>query len=268
MSASGAAAVPAADAEVAVRRPPETGWGRGLGAVLLMVALYYGIQALTGVLAVYPHLGLPEDLGRGSWVQAVDHHVWQMLLALAAIGILGGRRWAAWGLNLRKRAISLRILRKFLLVYGVYFLGVGFVLQLLFMPPPTPAHPMTATHVVGRLAFGFLLVGVSEEILFRGLVHTYLARYWRGVWKWGRVEMPVAGVLAALIFTLAHVGFTVAPFEVTHLSWPQLTMALALGIFYSAAYHRTGSLLAPILAHNVSDGALWLSEYGLLWLKG
>lgn len=36
-----------------------------------------------------------------------------------------------------------------------------------------------------------------------------------------------------------------------------LFFAFALGIFYAAVREKTGSLLGPILAHNISDG--WLS---------
>lgn len=249
-------------------RAARAGWGRGVAAVLLMLAVYYLIQWLTGVLAIYPHLGLPEDLGRGSFVAAFDHHFWQMALALAAIGLLGRGRWREWGLNLRNREESIRLLGKFVFVYGVYFLGIGFVLQLAFTSPSPPGHPMTTAHIVGRLAFGFLFVGASEEILFRGLIHTYLGRYWKGVWRWRDWELPAAGLIAALLFTLAHVGLSFGPFRITHLYAPQLAMAFVLGIFYSVAYHRTGSLLAPILAHNFSDGALWASEYLLFWLAG
>lgn len=240
----------------------------GVIAVLVMLGAYYVIQWLTGVLAVHPHVDLAPSVRSGGWVQAFDHHFWQLAFALLLIAVLARGRWREWGLNLRNRDESLRIVRRFVFVYGVYFIGIGFIVQLLFVPAPDPGHPVTAINVAGRLAFGFLFVGVSEEVLFRGLMHTYLARYWRGVWEWRGWEMPVAGVIAALIFTIAHIGFTLRPAAITHLDGPQLAMAFVLGVFYSAAYHRTGSLLAPILAHNFSDGALWVSEYALFWVKG
>jgi membrane protease YdiL (CAAX protease family) len=237
-------------------------------AVVAVVAAYYTIQLLTRVLAVYPHLPLPEPAVRpGSWVRHVDHHLWQMSLALLAIGALSRGRWSEWGLNLHNARESLAILRRFCWIYGVYFVGGGLLVQLLFLGPPAVDHPLTPFHVVGRLAFGFLLVGVSEEILFRGLFHTWLARSWTGAVRLGGVEIPTAGVVAALVFTLAHVGFRMAPFEVFHLVPLQLLQALVLGLFYSWAYHRTGSLLAPIVAHNFSDGVLWLGEYLLIGLE-
>jgi uncharacterized protein len=236
-------------------------------ALAFVIGLYYAIQLLTQLLAVYPHLGLPEDLTRhGSWVQVFDHHVWQMLLALAAIGILSRGRWREWGLNLRNRNESLRLIWQFLRYYGLYFIGIGFVVQWLFFPIPEVDHPLTVTHIAGRLLFGFLFVGLSEEILFRGLIQTYLSRFWRGVRRWGSIEMPVAGILAAGIFTLVHINFSIVPLQITHLYIPQLIMALVLGLFYAFAYHRTGSLLAPIVTHNLSDGLLWMSEYLLVWV--
>lgn len=239
-----------------------------LGALAGVLATYYLIQLLTGVLAVYPHLPLSEDATRpGSWIPAVDHHLWQMVLALAVIGALSRGRWSEWGLNLRERAESLRILRGFSWVYGVYFVGGGMVVQALFLGPPAADHPLTAFHVAGRLAFGLVLVGLSEEILFRGLFHTWLARSWTGVVHVRGLEMPIAGIAAALVFTAAHVGFRVAPFEVYHLVPLQLVQALVLGLFYSWAYHRTGSLLAPVVAHNFSDAALWAGEYLLLGVQ-
>lgn len=238
---------------------------RRAAAVAAVLATYYAIQLLTGMLALYPHLPLPETAVQpGSWIRAVDHHLWQMGLALVAIGALSRGRWSEWGLNLRNRDESLGILCRFCWIYGVYFVGGGLVVQSLFLGAPPADHPLTPFHVAGRLAFGFLLVGLSEEILFRGLFHTWLARSWTGVVRARGVEMPTAGIVAALVFTLAHVGFRIAPFEVFHVAPLQLMQALVLGLFYSWAYHRTRSLLAPVLAHNFSDGVLWVGEYLLL----
>jgi membrane protease YdiL (CAAX protease family) len=50
-----------------------------------------------------------------------------------------------------------------------------------------------------------------------------------------------------------------------HLSWTQQFFAFGLGIYYSAVYHRTGSLLNPILAHNFWDGVAVASWFLLYW---
>jgi uncharacterized protein len=101
-----------------------------------------------------------------------------------------------------------------------------------------------------------VLVGLSEEIVFRGFFQTALAAFWHGTVQIFGVRVPVAGLLAAVIFTLAHVSFR-------HMSADprQLVLAFTLGVFYAVAYYRTGSLLAPIVAHNVVDGGIVTVEW-------
>lgn len=236
----------------------------GALAVVLLVLLYYAIQFATLRLQVWPLLGLPESATQhGNWAQISDHHLWQMLLAIGVIAVFARGRIAEWGLNLRKRDVSMRVLRRFMLYYGVYFVGIGFVVQLLFTSPPGLPFPATTLNVAGMLAFTFLLSGLSEEILFRGLMHTYLLRFFGGLVRVRGIEIPVAGIITAIIFTLVHINFRIAPLTITHLYLPQLVLAFVLGIYYSAVYHRTGSLLNPILAHNFSNGTLYLSSLAL-----
>lgn len=243
-------------------------WGKRLFAVLFMIGIYYGIQLLTHAFAIYPYLGLPADWTQhGNWVQMIDHHLWQMVLALVVIFVLSRGQWQAWGFNLWNLDESLRLLKKFFLYYGLYFVGIGWVIQFLFSPRPQPAYPLTAANIVGMLVFKGVLSGLSEEILFRGMMQTYFQRYFTGVWTWKSVELPTAGIVTAVIFTLVHINFRLFPFEITHLYPPQLMLAFVLGLYYASTYHRTGSLLNPILAHNFSNTTLYLSELALLWLK-
>lgn len=55
---------------------------------------------------------------------------------------------------------------------------------------------------------------------------------------------------------LAHVGFDFRQFKVTTVDPMQLMVAFGLGLFYVILRERTGSLLGPILAHNLTDGSL------------
>lgn len=243
-----------------------TTWLKQVFSILFMVAVYYAIQILTQTLAVYPYLELnPAWTQHGNWVQHIDHHVWQMLLALGVMLILSKGRLQDWGLNRKNAKTSLHILKKFCYYYGIYFVGIGFLIQLFFFPPPVPEFPLTAANVLGMLFFMGFVSGLSEEILFRGLMQTYLQQHFSGVLKWRFIELPVAGLITAMIFTLVHVNFRLFPFEITNLYMPQLILAMALGIYYAVVYHRTASLLNPILAHNFANGTLYLSSL-LLWL--
>ncbi|WP_129116284.1 CPBP family intramembrane glutamic endopeptidase [Halegenticoccus tardaugens] len=95
-----------------------------------------------------------------------------------------------------------------------------------------------------------------EWILFRGFIQTYLSQYFDTVYTVFEHELPLAGFIAALIFTVAHVGFTVSPVALSHFQLPQLLLAFVLGIYYAIAYHETGSLVAPVIAHNVVNGVI------------
>lgn len=234
---------------------------RAAGAVVVALLVYYGIQLLTVVLQIYPHLGLPAEWTQpGNWVQLTDHHLWQMLLALVMITLLSRGRLSEWGLNLQQRQESIRLFRRFVLYFGVYFVAVGFALRLAFAAAPPLDFPPTAANVAGMLAFRGLLSGLSEEILFRGLLQTGLTRWIPGAVRVKGLVLSTAGVVTALVFAAVHIDLRLYPFEIVHIYWPQLVLAFVLGLFYAYAYERTSSLLAPVLAHNFSNASLYAAD--------
>ena len=183
------------------------------------------------------------------------------LTFVAAIGVLSRGRSSEWGLNLRKQ-------QKF-------FGGIVGFRSNLFTDHPwverAPVHSAESRFQVlvrsdprqhvGWLTYMWIFVGPSEEILFRGLIHTYLSKSWTGSLTVARVSIPWAGIVATVIFCLAHI-------DSVHINWAQQLFAFGLGIYYSTMYERTGSLLNPILAHNYSDGIINTAEYAVyFWLR-
>jgi membrane protease YdiL (CAAX protease family) len=57
------------------------------------------------------------------------------------------------------------------------------------------------------MGFSWIIVGISEEIVFRGFFQTALAKYWHGTLRVFDTDIPIAGLIAALIFTIAHISF-------------------------------------------------------------
>lgn len=102
----------------------------------------------------------------------------------------------------------------------------------------------------------WIVSGISEEILFRGLFQTWFSRFWKRTITVGGVEVPTAGIVAAILFALVHINFSFRTLEITHFSPMQVALSFVLGIFYAVAYHRTGSLFAPALAHNAANGLM------------
>lgn len=235
--------------------------------VAIAVILYYSSQWAAGVVQLATILSADPELATTSWVVAIDHHIVQMCFALGCIWYLSGGDWRSWGLNVLNLAESKRVLTRGFLPVLVAFLFLGELLvPVLSGTPPQFDFELTVLNVFGILVFMRFVSGLSEEILFRGFIQTYLAGYFDFVYTIFGRELPLHGLIAALIFTVAHVGFTVFPMGIYHLHPPQLLLAFVLGIYYAIAYHETGSLVAPIIAHNVVNGTVTIATLPAAWI--
>lgn len=63
-------------------------------------------------------------------------------------------------------------------------------------------------NVIGILLFMGVVSGLSEEVLFRDFIQTYLTGYFDRTFPVFGRELPAAGLIAAVVFTVAHVRFT------------------------------------------------------------
>ena len=80
-------------------------------------------------------------------------------------------------------------------------------------------------------------------------------------WKY---DMHVAGVILAILFALAHLtSFWTENFWI---ALGQQIYAFTLGILYAYWREKSGSLLAPIIGHNVSDGVEYVLMFLMTWL--
>jgi len=170
-----------------------------------------------------------------------------------------------WGFNLNELPESMRIFGWFAPVY----LGVVILILLpdiISGTAPSFDYPLTARNIAGVLGFQILLSGTAEEPLFRGMVMTVLGKYWRGTHRIGNLEIPSSGIVATILFMLAHIRFTFSPFAITHFSLVQQFGALGLGLYFAIVFHRTGSLLGPIILHGYCNGILFVGRYSLVFL--
>jgi uncharacterized protein len=118
--------------------------------------------------------------------------------------------------------------------------------------------------ILGTLGFEFIFVGFGEEVPFRGLLQTFLMLRTSGRIRFGRFDMHVAGLILALLFGLAHItNFWSQPFW---FAFAQQLYAFALGVLYAYWREKSGSLLAPIIGHNMGDGAEYALIFFLTWL--
>jgi uncharacterized protein len=123
----------------------------------------------------------------------------------------------------------------------------------------------TAVDIAGWLLFELLLVGLCEETLFRGLLLGVLQALSPSRLRIRKFSISTAGVTIAIMFALAHVlSFATQPWPV---ALGQQLYAVTLGILFAWLRENSGSLLAPIIAHSLSDfveTAAVLLLFGLL----
>jgi membrane protease YdiL (CAAX protease family) len=91
------------------------------------------------------------------------------------------------------------------------------------------------------MTFLYFVVGaaIQEEIIFRGLLQTTLARQFPATLSFFGSSLSYAAIIVALLFGLIHL-------EVNPIT---AAAAFVLGLFSGELRHRSGSLLPAILAH-------------------
>lgn len=121
---------------------------------------------------------------------------------------------------------------------------------------PYPTNPIDSTGWLASMA----ITGLAEETIFRGLLVGGLALFVTGRVRAGHFEIPLAGVVVALLFCLAHwQTFIVDPL---HMAIAQQSYAFLWGLIYVWLMERSQSLLAPIIAHGTGNAV----EVGLVML--
>lgn len=228
-----------------------------LTVVLLGLGIPFAAAEIVDLSRRYSRL-VPPIADQLGWLYA--QHGVQFVLALLAILVMKQFVRADYGLHLPRGKSHVGQAILWGAGFGVLMTIVDYLPQILSHTAPKLGYPLTTANVVGWVGFEGLYVGPTEEILFRSLLVTYLAATMPGKVRLAGYDMNGAGLVVALIFALAHFGsFFSDPFW---LASGQFLYAFALGVLYAYWLEKSGSVLAPIVGHNVSDGV----EYALLFL--
>jgi len=106
------------------------------------------------------------------------------------------------------------------------------------------------TPSVEQLLFQATMPGLNEELIYRGFAMAMLDRAFGGAGRsvLGATIGPAA-ILSSLFFGVQHgTGFVDGQFAI---SWPTIALTGVLGILLAWMRARTGSVIAPMIAHNV-----------------
>lgn len=179
------------------------------------------------------------------------HHLTQMLIALAVILIINAMLRVDFGFHLGERKVGMRYLLLFLGAMVVIALAYHMLMYAIGQPIAFD-YPLTRWNILGNLGFQLFLSGPSEEILYRALPVTLL------VFAFGKniyvsKNVPLEVVLASLLFTAAHIKWTISPFTIPSLNIFGLVYAFAMGILNGLVYQKSRSILYPMLMHSLSN---------------
>jgi uncharacterized protein len=98
-------------------------------------------------------------------------------------------------------------------------------------------------------------VGITEELVFRSLFLGYMLARFPAKLRVGSYQVSWAGIILALVFALAHAdSFWHEPLLS---ALGQQIYVFLLGVFYAYLFEESGSVLAPVIAHNAGDFVEW-----------
>ena len=163
----------------------------------------------------------------------------ELLLPAVYSAVLALGAWHIYRKNISLRDIGFRRdkILKYVLI-GI-LLGVPLGITEYFIITPLAAFAaFEVRYLLRDLVYMVAFVGLGEELLFRGLVQRDMMNLLG--WKWGLLG-------ASLMFMVMHL---------TWRSIPELGFTLFAGLLFGYLYHRTGSLVAPIIAHGVGNTIL------------
>ena len=207
--------------------------GEGLGWVdaVVLAALAYpmvsGVSPLFREIYAGPHPEIPrlDVLGK------------IMLISLGAIVFLSVRKVSGTGFRF---ALSAGDLSTGVKNY-VLFLPVGIPLALAtgfvrWSPAPIDHWTYVPT-LIGNMLGVYLVIGLGEELYFRGLIQNLVARC--GISPWA------AQLVTSILFGAAHLGRRGFP------NWEFAGVAAVAGWFYGRAYAARASVPAAAVTHTL-----------------
>jgi membrane protease YdiL (CAAX protease family) len=100
----------------------------------------------------------------------------------------------------------------------------------------------TSLAVVMNLLFNGVLVGVSEEFVFRGQVQTGLNNSVTGTVRLGKGSVRLGTILTAVVFAALHLQNVIS-----------IPFAFVFGVVVGYYYDKTNSIWGAVVIHNIVD---------------
>ncbi|MBU1936809.1 CPBP family intramembrane metalloprotease [bacterium] len=184
------------------------------------------------------------------WIKPLIRQSFEVLTALILMIVINrGVDFNKYGfrlsgnLNIWKSVLYSPILFVISLVIGGVFAGV-----ITAIAGPTPTYDFGDMTLFETIIKVWLLASIGEEIVFRGLILTYLSSRIYTSFSLFRIRITHATVLAAIFFSLAHFMLLTKGAGAAQMAFiAAMTFILGLGAGYFR--EKTGSLVPAIIMH-------------------
>jgi len=222
----------------------------------IIVSIYAALQSLLSFEAV---------MRDSFWIVADLVHIPQFLIPFVLICWLTKGKLGDYGFNLKQKRPVFTHRR--MLILGILFgllMSLKYVSSIIRGAPLDIPQPVTLGNVLGNLTFQWIVVGLCEETMFRGLIQTHLMKNLRGYIRILGHDLHVGTVIGAVLWGVFHfINILIMPFGPVVSTVALTTVA---GLFMGYAYQETGSLLTTIIVHNTIFGVPLTIGYILYWL--
>jgi membrane protease YdiL (CAAX protease family) len=221
------------------------------------------IMLIDATLRSFPnHETLTEEY---SWFVADLVHIPQFLIPFLLICYLTKGKVGEYGFNVREGPPFFT--HRHMLGLGVFaglLLSLRYISQVVGKIPLDIPQPVTWVSVIGNMTFQWVVVGLCEETMFRGLIQTYLMNNLGGYVKVAGHDLHVGTVIGAVFWGGFHfIKILYMPLG-SVLFFVLLTTVIGLLVGY--AYQETGSLLTTMIVHNTLFGVSLTIGYMLYWM--
>jgi membrane protease YdiL (CAAX protease family) len=215
--------------------------------VTVAISIYY-INDMLLFLPNYETL-----MTESSWIFADLVHIPQFLIPFIIILYITKGRPRYYGFNLNENPPEFT--HKRMLMIGLcsgLLMSIKYLIQIVNGLPLDVPQPVTLTNIFGYMTFQWIIVGLSEETMFRGLIQTYLMENLEGEINLAGHRLHIGTVIAAIFWG----GFHIINALNMPLSAAVFTVVITtpIGLLMGYAYQKTGSLLTTILVHNTLFG--------------
>lgn len=227
--------------------------GFGLALVILALVMLFGMALSFLTRTVL-------KLTNAEWKALRVRRFWVINTAFAplSLGLLAliahqlGLTWNQVGFNANQLGLSLAISLPIALALGSLSAWAART-SALQGENPLKVPFATKTDVFGSIAYMAILVGPLEEIPFRGILQTILQRAMPQTAHLGSIPLSLGAFIAALLFVLYHVRNVFVGGESLRRFALMIPGRLVLSLIMASLFEATGSLIGPIIFHNLVD---------------